>query len=534
MFLIMSAEYITQELRSEFGALPPSFLPLGNRRLFFHQKQLVSSDDEIFITLPESFSVPHYDRDWLVKNNVELLSLPDGLGLGASLVAALNLIDSGVKGPLHVLFGDTLIDPLPEGEDLVAIANVEDNYDWAVVTDSDDQWLIHSNEALLYPAQEVVSGYFRFSAPWQLIRCITKSNWDFYSGLNLYRRSVGLNTVKVRNWLDFGHANTYYHSKSEYTTQRSFNDLMINGEWVEKSGNFSKKIEAEASWFENIPPILKRYTPQYLGRSKKEGKSSYRLEYLHHTALNELFVFSSVPSVVWKKIIDECLRFITTCSSHKPSSESEPVACLSSLFREKTKARLQDFITDNHISTSRRFRFLTSPEAIARKFSVDDLLSISEAHLPKNEIEPTLVHGDFCFSNILYEYRTNRIKVIDPRGLTSNGLPSIYGDYRYDIAKLSHSVLGLYDWIVAGYCKASLDEDVITLNIPIPNSLPQTQKLFVDMVTERFGLTEMELYAMQVQLFLSMLPLHKDNRTRQFSLFANAFRLCSIMEGMDK
>ena len=33
MFLIMSAAYVGQDLQSEFGKIPPSFLPLGNKTL---------------------------------------------------------------------------------------------------------------------------------------------------------------------------------------------------------------------------------------------------------------------------------------------------------------------------------------------------------------------------------------------------------------------------------------------------------------------------------------------------------------------
>ena len=33
----MSAAYVDQDLKSEFGNIPPSLLPLGNRRLFQHQ-----------------------------------------------------------------------------------------------------------------------------------------------------------------------------------------------------------------------------------------------------------------------------------------------------------------------------------------------------------------------------------------------------------------------------------------------------------------------------------------------------------------
>src|SRR5699024_6250012 len=61
---------------------------------------------------------------------------------------------------------------------------------------------------------------------------------------------------------------------------------------------------------------------------------------------------------------------------------------------------------------------------------------------------PGVFHGDFCFSNILYDSRGDRIKVLDPRGVSGSN-ESIYGDLRYDIAKLSHSVIGMYDHIIA-------------------------------------------------------------------------------------
>src|SRR5690606_40930853 len=44
---------------------------------------------------------------------------------------------------------------------------------------------------------------------------------------------------------------------------------------------------------------------------------------------------------------------------------------------------------------------------------------------------PSIMHGDFCFSNILFDSRSNRIKLIDPRGINANGEISIYGDQKY-------------------------------------------------------------------------------------------------------
>ena len=72
-------------------------------------------------------------------------------------------------------------------------------------------------------------------------------------------------------------------------------------------------------------------------------------------------------------------------------------------------------------------------------------------------IEGSLIHGDLCFSNILYDLRGGICRLIDPRG--SFGQAGLYGDPRYDLAKLNHSVRWLYDFIVADLFSVTDDGD---------------------------------------------------------------------------
>ena len=58
----------------------------------------------------------------------------------------------------------------------------------------------------------------------------------------------------------------------------------------------------------------------------------------------------------------------------------------------------------------------------------------------------SIVHGDLAFSNILYSPRNTIFKFIDPRG--NFVIDTIYGDYRYDLAKLRHCYHGRYDEII--------------------------------------------------------------------------------------
>lgn len=518
----MSGSYVQSELNAEFGNIPPSFLPLGNKRLFQHQVKLAPDGCNIYLSAPEDYSINQVDLDWLANNDITLLRTPSSLSLGQGLVACLNLIDEPIASPLHLLFGDTLFSKLPSGGDFLTVSEARNNYQWSSINNDDIEWLADSKNY-----SNVVCGYFRFNEPRKLIRNITQEKWDFIKGIDRYKKETGLSQVVVTDWYDFGHVNTYYHSKAAFTTQRSFNELTINPLFIEKSSIKNLKIKAEANWFDSLPAMLKSYTPQYLGHSETDdGKFSYRLEYLHNTALNELFVFSEMPSVIWDDIFEHCLNFIQDCNS-----EVAPQHAISQnadqLFGDKTLERLEEFKTSKKFKLSDTWFFNDG-----LSISVEQILLESEKYLPSRKPSSTLMHGDFCFSNILYDFRANRIKTIDPRGVTPAGDITIYGDTRYDLAKLSHSILGMYDWIVAGYHQTDVDWDNKRINISISGELKHkdAQSKFIDMVNKKYGLTAINLYAMQLQLFLSMLPLHADDKYRQAGLFANVFRLYQIMK----
>lgn len=529
MFLIMSAAYIGQELQSEFGKLPPSFLPLGNRRLFQHQFKLAPQGVKRYLSIPESYSVSTTDTNWLKKQNVEVIKTPDNLSIGASLVAALNLTEHTLGTPLHVLFGDTLFTELPNGDDIIGVSDVTDSYNWAVVTNDDLQWL-QDCDNIEMKDNNIVNGYFKFSSPRLLMKSVTQSNWNFLEGLNLYHQNITLTPVFSEHWLDFGHVNTYYRSKANFTTQRAFNELKVTPNWVEKSSKKISKIAAEANWFAQLPFSLRGYTPQYLGCVEHDKKITYRLEYLHQTALNELYVFSELPATIWGKVLKGAIDFLKSCQL-EIAPEGTNHNSLNELFNNKTLSRLNEYCGENNIELDELWDFNSE-----RSISLRDVVEHSIVNIPSSDDNwpKTVLHGDFCFSNILYDFRAGRVKTIDPRGTTHDGKMTIYGDIRYDIAKLSHSIIGMYDWIIAGYYSVEISKRKINFQIDEPKQHKIIQQRFVEMIKDEFGISPVSLMAMQVQLFLSMLPLHSDDKDRQKALLSNAFRLYFLMERLEK
>ena len=132
-----------------------------------------------------------------------------------------------------------------------------------------------------------------------------------------------------------------------------------------------------------------------------------------------------------------------------------------------------------------------------------------------------IVHGDYCFSNILFDSRTQALKLIDPRGVDSSGNVTVYGDMRYDVAKFYHSVVGCYDFIIAG--RYTVDGSKISFFEQ--ERLQRLSNIFDKVFFENGVFNKVEILAINVQLFISMLPLHSDRPDRQVAMLLNAERL---------
>ncbi len=128
--------------------------------------------------------------------------------------------------------------------------------------------------------------------------------------------------------------------------------------------------------------------------------------------------------------------------------------------------------------------------------------------------EGAVMHGDMCLSNFLYDLSAGICKLIDPRG--SFGMPGIYGDPRYDVARLYHSVYGLYDLIVNDLFQVETDGAEVKLEI---RSLPQHgeirqrfERLFFPTFDRR------QVLLITALLFASMPALHYDAPRRQIAM----------------
>ena len=94
----------------------------------------------------------------------------------------------------------------------------------------------------------------------------------------------------------------------------------------------------------------------------------------------------------------------------------------------------------------------------------------------------------------------------------------------YDYSKFFHSIFGLYDFIIAGRFEITSNTQDCKIKFYEQSNLNEIQNeyLKVNSISTR---QLQSLYAECIHLFLSMLPLHSDNPTRQLAMILNVYRI---------
>ncbi len=531
-FIITSAAYTDPDFISTFGRLPPAFLPIANKRLYEFQASLISDlNYRKLLSVPKDFDIAENELIRINDLGFELIRVPLELSLGESIANVLK--QGGIKeGELRILHGDTLVEEFPfEKLDVVSEGKTADYFSWAEYNMTPDGRTFFFDGLVDGPAanskfgeKNVLSGYFCFADASLYQDCLQEAKYDFISSLNEYACKRPLTLTKEGYWLDFGHLDKYYQSKAQMTTERTFNELQISRRTVRKYSEDKHKIQAEAAWFKNIPKPLKVFAPQFLGEYSDGKNIGYETEYLYLSPLSDLNVFGQLPTFVWQRIFQSCDDFLTAGKNFPPVG---PQPQFDWLFRDKTIERLEQFASHSGIKLNHEWRYgskqLPGLETIA--------LQTADTIPPTSPTNLQIIHGDFCFSNIFYDFRANTIRVVDPRGLIGRSTPTIYGDVRYDIAKLFHSAVDGYDFIISDrYYLEDTSTYQMILKLPEEKDIAERQEVFCE---RTFAGQSMEMAAakpISILLFLSMLPLHEENTLRQRALLANALRLYADMD----
>lgn len=533
--LITSGTYITGGLATEFGALPVALLPFGLRCAFeMIIDRLGVRGEPIYLSLPHDFLVTHNHAALVRRCGVQILRTDPSASIGRAIAAAVDqIVANGVTSDLVLCHGDTIPEPIDlrsAPDDFFAVGRPSEYHTWGGVFRSPSGRYAFARADMLGVEDEALAGLFRFSAPGLLTRHLSRADGDWLLGLGFYVNESGAQRLPVERWVDLGSQAAYHGGKRAMMRPRAFNELRLDGHFVRKQSRDRFKMTAEYAWYGSLPDALRVYVPAVAGPFEDEDEAGYAVEYLAMPTLADMLLFGQLPAYAWRRALRGCVEIQAAFAGRHDTGGADgvdPEAFYREAIVEKTRRRLRAFCDASGFDGRRPIRF----DGCAMLPLLDFCEAVLASIPPTQQADIGLVHGDFCASNLLFDFASGRIKMIDPRGYFLEGRVSPLGDRRYDLAKLAHSFIGLYDFVVADHadlsCATDGDETALGLTIHTSAGLPEVQRLFesecLGFDSEQRRGTE----ALMISLFLSMLALHGDDPGRQMALLANAYRLAA-------
>ncbi len=307
---------------------------------------------------------------------------------------------------------------------------------------------------------------------------------------------------------------------------RYFNYLKGNEYTLIKSSSNKKKIKSEYNFYHLLPEDMKFWFVMPFRYVEESNSASYTMERLHMADLAIKWVHGSMDEYEFEELMDKYFFFFH--SRHSKSCEKEKYESMArTLYTDKVKMRIEKLKTLSEFEKIEKALYLSEG---------DNIESLKEKYfLLKEKIESgnsyplksVIGHGDPCFANALYNRSTKTLKFIDPKGALNED--ELWTNPYYDIAKLSHSVCGNYDFFNNALFDIKLnDRFSYELEIPFDNS--RFVKIFKKKLEENgFDYYTVRIY--EVSLFLSMLPLHMDN---PFKVFGFVLNVKNILEEIEK
>lgn len=311
---------------------------------------------------------------------------------------------------------------------------------------------------------------------------------------------------------------------------RFFNALAGDEYTVTKKSTKKEKIKAEYNFYHLLPDNMKMWFVRPYDYKEEEGAASYTMERFHMTDIAIRFVHGAVSVEELKDILDKLFYFINL-RAKKAVSKEEAAKVAKELYVTKLLARMEDLKKlpeyaqfDNLIAMGTKYENLS---AVTEKYmSLYEQISPFRNGGGKNDYSLAIGHGDLCFSNILYNREAGILKLIDPKGALTE--EELYTDPYYDLAKLSHSICGCYDFFNSGLYQICIDR-MMQCSLTIDTNPAPYIAVFKEYL-EKNGYDYRLVRLYEAGLFLSMLPYHMDQPGKVFGFILNAMHILEEVE----
>jgi hypothetical protein len=232
---------------------------------------------------------------------------------------------------------------------------------------------------------------------------------------------------------------------------RAYNNIQLNP--ISKAtlikSSKESRLKDEIEYYQNVPTDLSVYYPRIISSNYQKGLYNMEMEYYAYDNLGNLMVSGEATPETWDKIFNFLFNYLDRCSKHVVERSNFDDSYL--MYIEKTENEYSKLINNFSFfeDLSKQDYIYLNNRKLKNFHIIWPLIKnyITQHCFTKNF---NVIHGDLCFSNILYGKNPNNdgviLKFIDPRG--SFGNIKVYGDQYYDLAKIKHSCQRGYEYLI--------------------------------------------------------------------------------------
>lgn len=536
--IIPSAKIVSEYLQS-IGKLPSVIYPVTDKIVFdFLHEQYAAVSKTIKVLCYEQAEKVHSK---LKKyKNTEVINLPELNDLAYTIYYGLEDSESVI-----INFGDTIV-----------LDNIYDNQADSFFYSEDyisDKWTYFDSDngkitAIYDKRAEKVNnlqkeklfvGVFYLSNPIFFKSCIENaeevhsSNISiFYLALQLYSKKYPLTPIKTDNWFDIGHADKYFNSKLEVKA-REFNHIKIdkNRGILTKTSEDKDKFIGEIKWYLKLPSDVEYVRPRIFSYSTDYAKPYVSMEYYAYHTVHELFLNGDLDIHLWEQIFKR-IKFVIQDFKRYSVKDDNIIPSLEDMYLIKTIQRFEKIRKDARFEV-----FFQKPIFINGKkyVSLEETINKLKVAIPEflyDVKEFNIIHGDLCFANMMVDSNFSFIKVIDPRG--KFGSYDIYGDSRYELAKLFHSVDGKYDYIIKDLFDLEYKDESISFSIQDKDRDFDLYQVLTEVFKDEIGDDLKKIELIEALLFLSMIPLHGESFEHQLVMLGTGLEILNRVVNIEE
>ncbi|MGY3211434.1 hypothetical protein [Mucilaginibacter sp. HD30] len=508
----------------------PALIPINTKPLILYHLEFYSSYDcKIHLVVNQKDTLFIQESVNLNEFNFDIIEVPNSHGVNASLHFALTQIEDTAQTVVNLV--TTIPVVFPHDQTVCLESQLSYNNDWSCINVKDEriEFLFKSN-----PTKKLGNAFTGvFSIDTAILhkalnQIVHRSDlMEIFAYLNQQDRYLASYIMFVENeWIDAGHDINYYPSKLKLISSRSFNSVTVSELGIlRKQSSNHEKLKNEEEFISSLPPRLAVLFPRIINGfsyDTENKRGCYSMEFYGYPSIAELQLFWDLKDELWTRIFLDIETVFKLFLSHNYSIGKKA-------YLEFYAGKIDERVKEFYGQLGEDCKYLVTDDLTINGLTYECFEKIKPKLYERieqlySEDDFCVVHGDFCFNNLLYDVSHRLIRLIDPRGSFGNKYKGLYGDIKYDLAKLLHSAVGGYDYLVNNLYQIEFNGHQVNYKILKKDSNTIIADKAEQVVTN-LGYRVKDIMLLVGTLFLTMPPLHNDSATRQKVMYVHGIKL---------